>query len=105
MIVTTCFLGGPLKSSLVRRSKIQTTAPTIRKKTPVTHHIMGVKGLRKAQALELSFPTGATTTSPDSMYGCVKSTILVRLVVIVMSPTTASKSYMYIHINRFSHFS
>lgn len=94
MIVTTCLLGGPRKSSFVLRSKIQTTAPTTRKNIPVTHHIIGVKGLRKAQALEFDFLIGATTTSPDSIYGCVKSTIFALLVVIVTSPTTASKLYM-----------
>ena len=95
-MVTNCLLGGPLKSSLVRRSKIHTTAPTTRKNKPVTNHIIGVKGLKKAQALEFDFLMGATTTSPDSMYGCVKSTIFVLFVVIVMSPTTASKTYTYV---------
>ena len=91
-----CFLGGPRNSSFVLRSKIQTTAPTRRKDIPVTHHINGVNGLKNAQALEFNFQTGATTTSPDSIYGCVKSTIFVLSVVIVMSPTAASKSYIYV---------
>jgi hypothetical protein len=34
--------------------------------------------------------TGATTTSPDSIKGCVKSTIFVLFVTIVTSPTAAS---------------
>ena len=96
IIVTNCFLGGPRNSSFVLRSKIQTTAPTRRKDIPVTHHINGVNGLKNAQALEFNFQTGATTTSPDSIYGCVKSTIFILFVVIVMSPTTASKSYTYV---------
>ena len=94
-IVTHCFLRGPLNSSFVLRSKIQITTPTKRKDIPVTHHIVGVNGLRKAQALEFNFENGATTTSLDSIYGCVKSTCFVLLVVIVMSPTTASSSYVH----------
>lgn len=95
IMVTNCLLAGPLKSSLKRRSKIHTTAPTTKKNIPVTNHIIGVNGLRKAQALDFIFLIGATTTSPDSIYGCVKSTILVLFVVMVMSPTTASNSYIY----------
>jgi hypothetical protein len=60
------------------------------KKIAVIPHIFGVNGLKNAQALEFNFLTGATTTSPDSIYGCVKSTILVRLVMIAMSPIAAS---------------
>lgn len=56
----------------------------------MTAHITGVNGLRNDQALEFNFLTGATTTSPDSMYGCVKSAILVRFVIIAMSPIAAS---------------
>ena len=89
-IVATCFLGGPRNSSFILCSKIQTAAPTMRKKIAVTPHIIGVNGLKNAQALEFNLLTLATTTSPDSTYGCVKSTILVRLVMIVMSPTAAS---------------
>jgi hypothetical protein len=89
-MVTHCFLGGLRKSLFVLRSKIQTT-PTTRKDIHVTHNIIGVNGLRK---LEFNFHTGATTTSPDSIYGCMKSTIFDQLGVIVMSPTTASSSYM-----------
>jgi hypothetical protein len=90
-MVTHCFLRGPRKSLFVLRSKIQTTTPTTRKDIHVTHNIIGVNGLRK---LEFNFHTGATTTSPDSIYGRVKSIIFDRLGVIVMSPTTASSSYM-----------
>lgn len=68
-IVATCFLGGPRKSSFLLCSNIQTTAPTRRKNDPVTAHIVGVNGLRNAQALELDFLNGATTTRPDSIYG------------------------------------
>ena len=60
----------------------------------MTSHIIGVNGLKNAQELELNFLTEATTTSPDSIYGCVKSTILVRSVVIAMSPIAASKTYI-----------
>ena len=62
------------------------------KDTPVTNHINGVKGLRKAQALESWVLTEATTTRPDSTYGCVKSAFLVLSVVIEMSPITASNT-------------
>ena len=88
--VTTCFFGGPRNSSFILCSKIQTTAPTMRKKIAVTPHIIGVNGLKNAQALEFNLLTGATTTSPDSTYGCVKSTIFVRLVMMAMSPIAAS---------------
>lgn len=90
-IVTHCLLGGPLNSSLIRCSKIQTTMPTKRKQQAVTAHISRLKGRRKAQAPELSFLKGATTTSPDAAYGCVKSTIFVRFVTMAISPTTPSK--------------
>ena len=66
----------------------------MRKKILVTSHIIGVNGLKNAQALEFNSLTGATTTNPDPIYGCVKSTILVRLVVIAMSPIAASKTYI-----------
>ena len=92
-IVISCFLGGPRNSSLNRCSRIHTTAPTKRKKAPVTHHIWAVNGLRKDQGLDFSSLTGTTTTSPDSMYGWVKSTSLVLFVTIVTSPTAASKSW------------
>lgn len=88
-----CCFGGPRKSSFIRCSKIQTTAPITRKDTAVMHHIFGVNGRKKAQALEFNFLTGATITKPDSMYGCVKSAILVRFVIIAMSPIAASKTY------------
>lgn len=89
-IVTSCWLSGPRNSWLIRCSRIQTTTPTKRKKAPVTPHISQLNGLRKAQAVDFTFLTGVTTTSPDSMYGWVKSTILVLLVTMVMSPTAAS---------------
>ena len=66
----------------------------MRKKIHVTSHIIGVNGLKNAQALEFNSLTEATTTSPDAIYGCVKSTILVRLVVIAMSPIVASQTYI-----------
>lgn len=67
----------------------------MRKKAAVTAHIILLNGLRNAQGFEFNVVlTGATTTSPDSMYGCVKSAILVLLVVIAISPTTASYSYI-----------
>lgn len=62
----------------------------------MTAHINGVKGRKNAQALEFNFLTGATTTSPDSIYGWVKSTAFVRFVTIAMSPTAASKTYKII---------
>lgn len=65
IIVTSCFLGGPRKSSFILCSRIHTTVPTIMKKAAVTAHIHGVNGRKNAQALE-NFLTGATTTSPDS---------------------------------------
>lgn len=65
----------------------------MRKNAAVTAHINGVNGRAKDQALELIFFTGATTTSPDSIYGRVKSTILVRFVTMAISPTTPSKTY------------
>lgn len=64
------------------------------KKQAVTPHISRVNGLKNAKAPEFIFLTGATTTSPDSIYGCVKSAILVLLVVIAISPTAASKTYI-----------
>lgn len=93
-MVTTCFLGGPRKSSFVLCSRIHIIAPPIMKKIPIRHHIWAVNGCRNAQALEGSFLTGATTTSPDSMYGWVKSAILVLSVMIAMSPIAASYSCM-----------
>lgn len=68
------------------------TAPMIRKKAAVTAHIPPVNGLRKAHAFEFIFLTGATTTNPDSAYGCVKSATLVRFVTIAISPIAASKT-------------
>jgi hypothetical protein len=91
-MVTICFRGEPLKSGLKRCSRIQTTAPTKRKKAPVTAHISRVKGLRKAQALEFLALTDDRITSPDSTYGCVKSTMRVRFVTMEMSPTAASNT-------------
>jgi len=61
--------------------------------TTMTPHIPGVNGRRKAQAPEFFFLNGATTTRPDDAYGCVKSTILVLLVTMAISPTAASKFY------------
>lgn len=66
----------------------------MRKNAAVVIHISLVNGFRKAQALEFIFLTGATTTNPDSIYGCVKSAILVRLVIIAMSPIAASYTYV-----------
>lgn len=66
-------------------------APTKRKKAPVTAHISIVNGFRNDQGLDLASLTGATTTSPDSINGCVKSTYLVLFVTIVISPTATSK--------------
>ena len=68
-IVAICFLGGPRNSSFILCSRIHTTVPIIRKKAAVTAHMNGVNGLKNAQALEFDFLTGATTTSPDSIYG------------------------------------
>lgn len=99
--VTTCFLGGPRNSSLILCSRTHTTAPTTRKKIAVTPHINGVNGRKNAQAFEFDFLTGATTTSPDSMYGWVKSTTLVRFVTIAMSPMTASKTCRKIYKNQY----
>ena len=92
--VATCFLGIPWNSLLVLHSKNQITTPIMRKEIVVTSHIIGVNGFQNAQTLEFDSLTEATTTSRDSIYGCVKSTILVRSVVIAMSPITASKTYM-----------
>lgn len=72
-------------------SRIHTTAPTKRKKAPVTHHIGTVNGFRKAQGFDFTFQAGVTTTRPDSIKGWVKSTIFVLFVTIVTSPTAASK--------------
>lgn len=93
-MVTNCILVGPLKSSFKQRSNIHTTTQTTKKYIHVTNHIIGVNGLKKAQALDFIFLIGVTTTSLDSMYGCVKSTILVQFVVIVMSLTIGSNSYI-----------
>ena len=59
----------------------------------MTPHMPGVNGRRKAQGPEFNFLNGATTTRPDEAYGCVKSTILVLLVTIAISPTAASNFY------------
>lgn len=93
----TCFFGGPRNSSFIRCSRIHTTAPTTRKNAAVTHHICIVNGRRKDQALEFSLLMGATIISPDSINGCVKSTIFVLFVTIAMSPITASKNYKEKH--------
>lgn len=66
-------------------------APTKRKRSPVTAHISTVNGFKKDHGLVLAPFTGATTTSPDSINGCVKSTNLVLFVTIVISPTATSK--------------
>lgn len=92
-MVMICLLGVPLNSSFIRCSKIQTTVPTTRKKKAVTAHNVGENGRKKAQAPVFIFLNGATTTSPDAAYGCVKSTILVRFVTIAISPTAPSNTY------------
>ena len=66
------------------------TPPKMMIDTQVTHHIFGVSGHKNAHASESMVLTGATTTRPDSINGCVKSTILALLDVITISPTTAS---------------
>jgi hypothetical protein len=91
-MVIICCLGGPLNSSFILCSRIHTTIPTKKKKQAVTIHIKGVNGCRKDQPPELIFLKGATTTSPDAAYGCVKSTILVRFVTIAMSPIAPSRT-------------
>lgn len=91
-MVAICCFGVPRNSGLSLCSRIQTAAPTRRKKAPVAHHISHVNGFRKAQALELLPRTRVTITSPDSVYGCVKSTILILFLTIAMSPTAASSS-------------
>lgn len=91
-MVVTCFFGGPLNSSFILCSRIHTTMPMTMKKAAVTAHICKLNGRRKAHAPVLSFLNGATTTSPDVAYGCVKSTIFVLFVTMAMSPTAASKN-------------
>lgn len=90
--VIICLLGGPLNSSFILCSKIHTTIPITRKEKAVTIHIDRVNGCRNAQAPVFNFLKGATTTSPDAAYGCVKSTIFVRFVTIAISPIAASKT-------------
>lgn len=70
-IVMSCFLGEPRNSWLSLCSRIQTTAPTKRKNPAVTSHIARVNGFMNAHGFDFFSLTGATTTSPDSMYGCV----------------------------------
>jgi hypothetical protein len=65
-VVTTCFLGRPRKSRFFLCSSSHMTRPVKKKKTPVVHHMRGVKGRMKAQA----WPgppglTGTTTTRPE----------------------------------------
>uniref|UniRef100_A0A2P2IQK6 Glutamate receptor n=1 Tax=Rhizophora mucronata TaxID=61149 RepID=A0A2P2IQK6_RHIMU len=90
-MVMTCLLGGPLNSSFILCSRIQTIMPIRRKKQPVMIHKSGLNGLRNAQAPVFNFLNGATTTNPDAANGCVKSTIFVRFVTMAISPTAASK--------------
>lgn len=97
-VVPNCCLGVPRKSLFLRCSRIQTTAPTTRKEIKITPHNSTVNGLKIAQVPELSFFTGVTTTRPDSIYGWVKSTMLVRLVMMAMSPTAASYTYTVISV-------
>lgn len=85
-----CLLGVPLNSSFILCSRIHTTIPMTRKKAAVTAHKVGENGRKNAQAPVFIFLNGATTTSPDAAYGCVKSTILVLFVTIAMSPTAPS---------------
>jgi hypothetical protein len=59
--------------------------------TPRTHHILKLNGFRKAQAFDSISLAGATIMRPDSIYGWVKSTSLVRFVTIAMSPIAPSK--------------
>ena len=94
MTVTSCVLGGPRNSSFTLCSSIQMTTPVNMKDRSTIHHKVDVNGIRKAQGLFalLSF-TGSSTTNPDSMYGCVKSTIRRRSARIATSPTTASYSW------------
>uniref|UniRef100_A0A7C9ACR3 Uncharacterized protein n=1 Tax=Opuntia streptacantha TaxID=393608 RepID=A0A7C9ACR3_OPUST len=89
-MVKHCCLGEPLKSSFILCSRTHITAPIAKKHTAMTPHMPGVNGRRKAQGPEFNFFNGATTTRPDEAYGCVKSTILVLLVTIAISPTAAS---------------
>lgn len=66
--------------------------PMTIKKAAVMAHISILNGRRKAHPPVLSLLNGATTTSPDVTYGCVKSTVFVLLVTMAMSPTAASKN-------------
>ena len=77
--VTTWSLGFPLNSGFTLCSKSHITNPVNIKNAPVVHHMSGVKGSRNAQTLLDSFALiGTTITRPDSVYGCVKSTYLLK---------------------------
>jgi hypothetical protein len=91
-IVIICCRGEPRKSLFIRCSRIRITTPTTRKDNPVTHHIPNVNGCKNAQEFVICFFIGDKITRPDSMKGWVKSIALVRLIVITISPITASKS-------------
>ena len=63
-IVTSCLLGGPLKSSFTRCSRTQITTAITTNEAAVTHHISAVNGLRNTQALDFELRIGATMTRP-----------------------------------------
>ena len=91
-VVINCCRGEPRKSSLIRCSRTQITAPTTRKDNPVTHHIPNVNGCKNAQEFVICFLTGAKITRPDSIKGWVKSRVWVLFIVMTMSPIAASNS-------------
>ena len=89
--VTTWCLGFPSNLGFTLCSNTHMTDPVNMKNAPIVHHMPGVKGSMNAQELFASSAlTGTTITIPDSAYGCVKSTYLLRLDKIVISPTTPS---------------
>lgn len=63
-VVKICLLGGPRKSSLILCSKIQTTAPTTMKKTPVTVHILQVNWPQESPSMRVRLPNRCHYNKP-----------------------------------------
>lgn len=90
---------GPFRYLLpLSLSNSQTTIPVYIKNIMLPNHIPLLSGFKKIHMLLLTFSlTGTIIATPDSVYGIVKSTYIVLLYLIVMSPI--AMSYLCIDIN------
>ncbi|BAS96564.1 Os06g0190850 [Oryza sativa Japonica Group] len=86
-----CFHFDPWKSRFIGLSITHTTRPVKKIKIIVAIHRSFASGCRKIHVVGSSSLLDRTSIeTPDSVYGIVKSTYLVRLAIIVTSPTAAS---------------